>query len=98
MAQTIMIGLAELNSTAKRVRNLNLSMLERLNNIENEMNRLSDTWQSNAGNQIRERFAALKPAFEDYRQVIENYALFLENTAANYEAAEQAIYIQASQF
>lgn len=98
MAETIMIHSSELSSTAKRVRSLNQSMGERLHTIENEMNYLSDTWQSDAANQIRERFSALKPAFDDYRQVIENYAVFLEHTAANYEAAEQAIYTQASQF
>lgn len=94
----ILITSGELSETAKRVRQLNQNMGAQLEQISAEMNQLADTWQSDAGSQIRERFASLRPAFEQYREVVDAYATFLDNTAANYEEAEQAIYTQAAQF
>lgn len=98
MADGIRITSEELRHTGSCMRQLNRSMREHLNQIHSEMNRLSDTWQSDAGSQIRERFAAMRPAFEEYQKVIEQYVIFLDNTATNYEMAEQAIYKQAAQF
>ena len=41
---------------------------------------------------------ALKPRFEEYKNVVESYCKFLDKTAQSYEATEGAIQTNASAF
>ncbi|QMV40487.1 pore-forming ESAT-6 family protein [Cohnella cholangitidis] len=94
----ISISLGAVAKSASTIRNLNTSLNSRLDEIKKEMGNLSSTWQSDASNTIRNNFNALAPRFEEYQKVIESYAKFLDNTVANYEAAENAINSNASAF
>lgn len=40
----------------------------------------------------------MQAKFDDYKQIIESYAAFLDTTVANYEQTEQVINSNASQF
>lgn len=62
------------------------------------MNDLEATWKSDAATDIRAAMNALKPRFEEYKNVVESYAKFLVNTAQNYETTEGAIQSNASAF
>lgn len=84
--------------TAGKVRNLNQKLNDDLTNCNKEMNDLESTWQSDGATAIRQAMNALKPRFEEYQRVIESYAKFLDNTAASYEATEQAVETNASAF
>ncbi len=94
----IHISLAEVSKTAGTIRTLNTSLDERLNEIKKQMNDLSSTWQSPAAETIRSKFNALVPVFENYKQIVESYAKFLDNTVTSYESTETAINNNASAF
>ena len=94
----IKISLGEVSATAGTIRTLNTSLNDKLLEIQKEMNDLAATWQSPAGETIRERFNGLVPAFENYKQIIESYAKFLDNTVSSYESTETQIQNNASAF
>lgn len=94
----IKISLGEVSKTASQIRTLNASLSANLEEIKKEMNALSQTWQSDASNTIRANFNTLSPRFEEYRQVVDSYAKFLDNTVTNYNAAETAINNNANAF
>ncbi len=98
MADSIKISTQVLTDTAQKVRNCNTAMDEKLADINKNMNDLEATWKSDAANDIRAAMNALKPKFEQYKNVIESYAKFLVNTAQNYETTEGAIQSNASAF
>ncbi|WP_186580085.1 pore-forming ESAT-6 family protein [Aquibacillus kalidii] len=94
----IKISLNEVSNTAGQIRNLNQSLSVKLDEIKKEMNALAQTWNSDASNTIRTNFNALSPRFEEYRQVVDNYAKFLDATVTSYDSAESAINNNASAF
>lgn len=94
----IRISLGEVAKTAGTIRTINQNLSTRLEDIKKEMNNLANTWQSDASNTIRENFNALAPRFEEYKNVVDSYAKFLDSTVANYDAAETAINSNASAF
>lgn len=87
-----------LTSTAEDVRNLNAKLDQDLADCNAAMNNLEATWQSDAATDIRAAMNALKPRFEEYKNVIESYAKFLDTTAQSYETTEQTVQTNAGQF
>ncbi len=98
MADSIKISTQVLTDTAQKVRNCNNAMDAKLADINKNMNDLEATWKSDAANDIRAAMNALKPKFEQYKNVIESYAKFLVNTAQSYESTESAVQTNASAF
>ena len=98
MADSIQISTQVLLDTAEKVRTCNQNMDQKLADINKSMNDLESTWRSDAATDIRAAMNALKPRFEEYKNVVESYAKFLVNTAQNYEATESAIQNNAGQF
>lgn len=94
----IKISLGEVSKTANQIRTLNQQLATRLEDIKREMNALAQTWNSDASNTIRANFNAFAPRFEEYRQVIDSYAKFLDVTVTNYDSAESTINSNASAF
>lgn len=92
------ISLGEVTKTAGQLRTFNLSLNERLQEIKKDMNALAQYWDSDASSTIRANFNALEPRFEEYRQVVDNYAKFLDNTVTYYNEAESKINNNASMF
>jgi len=98
MADSIKISTQVLTDTAQKVRNCNTAMDQKLADINKNMNDLEATWKSDAASDIRAAMNALKPRFEEYKNVIESYAKFLVNTAQSYETTEGAIQSNANAF
>lgn len=98
MADSIRISTQVLVDTAEKVRNINKSMDDKLADINKNMNDLEATWKSDAASEIRAAMNALKPRFEEYKNVVESYAKFLVNTAQSYETTEGAIQSNANAF
>ena len=94
----IKISMPEVLNTADSIRNINNALDINLQDIKREMDSLASTWQSDSSNTVREKFNALAPRFEEYKQVIESYAKFLNATVTNYESVEAAINSNASSF
>lgn len=98
MEDTIKISLTEVTQTASTIRTLNTSMNTTLENIKKEINSLSSTWQSDAGENIRARFNTMSATFEEYRKIVESYATFLDDTVDTYSTAESSINSNADAF
>ena len=98
MADSTQISTQVLLDTADKVRTINATLDSKLAEINKNMNDLEATWKSDAATDIRASMNALKPRFEEYKNVIESYAKFLVNTAQSYEATENAIQSSASAF
>lgn len=94
----IKITLGEVSKTSGTIRQLNNNLDNRLTEIKKQMNDLSQTWQSDASNTIREKFNALVPKFAEYKSIVESYSKFLDITVQNYDSAETAINNNASSF
>lgn len=94
----IKISLNEVSATANTIRTLNQQLTAKLEEIKAQMNGLATTWQSDASETIRARFNALQPRFEEYREVVDSYARFLDETVQAYDVAETAINNNASMF
>jgi WXG100 family type VII secretion target len=87
-----------LTSTAQDIRSINTKLDQDLASINTEMDNLGDTWQSDAGTEIRSKMNGMKPRFEEYKTVVESYAKFLDTTAQSYETTEQTAQSNAAQF
>lgn len=98
MADGIQISTQVLLDTADKVRSINSALDSKLADINKNMNDLEATWKSDAANDIRAAMNALKPRFEEYKNVVESYAKFLVATAQSYETTEGAIQNNASAF
>lgn len=98
MADSIQISTQVLIDTATEVRSINAAMDEKLKEINKNMNLLEETWKSDAATDIRAAMNNLQPRFEQYKNVVESYAKFLDNTAQSYETTEGVIQTNASAF
>ncbi len=98
MADSIKISTQVLLDTADKVRTTNSNLDTKLAEINRTMNDLEATWKSDAATDIRAAMNALKPRFEEYRNVVEAYAKFLVNTAQSYETTESAVQTNAGAF
>ena len=98
MADGIQISTQVLLDTADKVRTINSTLDQKLADINKNMNDLEATWKSEGANDIRAAMNALKPRFEEYKNVVESYAKFLVATAQNYESTESAVQSNAREF
>lgn len=98
MADSIQVTTQVLVDTADKVRTLNSTLDQKLADINKSMNDLEATWKSDAATDIRAAMNALKPRFEEYKNVVESYAKFLVNTAQNYDTTESTVQNNAGQF
>lgn len=94
----INISTAEVAALASSIRSDNSKMYDDLQAIKKSMDDLANTWQSEAGEAIRSNFTAEAPKFDNYKDIIESYADFLDKTVARYETDEQTITNNANQF
>lgn len=98
MADSIKISTQVLLDTAEEVRGINRTLDGKLAEINTSMNALEATWQSEGADTIRQAMNALKPRFEEYKNVVNSYATFLDNTARNYESTETSVTSHATSF
>ena len=62
------------------------------------LDKVQGEWDSNAAVEIRSKIQGMEPRFQDYYDVVDNYAKFLRNTAEIYKTTEQTNTSNASQF
>lgn len=62
------------------------------------INALEVTYQSNASTAIREKITNMKPRFDQYYQVVDNYVRFIRTTGQAYKAIENVNTNEANQF
>ena len=94
----INISLGELSKTAGTIRTINANLDARLHDIKKQMDDVAQTWHSDASNTIQNKFNSLLPKFDNYKDIVESYAKFLDNTVTNYDATETKVNNNASAF
>lgn len=94
----INITLAQVTSTAASIRTINKNLTDKLLEMKTEVNNLASTWQSDASTTIQNNFNSFSKRFDEYRSVIESYALFLDKTVTDYNETETAINNNAGAF
>ncbi|MCI6271793.1 MAG: pore-forming ESAT-6 family protein [Erysipelotrichaceae bacterium] len=94
----IKISLNEVASCAQSLRLLNERMYEKLQIIKKDINDLNNTWISDGGETIRNRFNIFANRFEVQKDTIESYSKFLDLTVSSYDLMETSINANASSF
>ncbi len=98
MAEQQYINYGEFNARADKIKGMNDTLKDELNNIKNAINSLSGDWESNSARTIREKIEGMVPTFNKYYDVVDNYVTFIKNTAKTYENAENSNNANASKF
>ena len=92
----IKITFGEVRTKTKQIRSRNDTLTDTLNQI---INNLESQWTSDTSDTIRAKITGMQPKFDTYKEVIESYAKFLDNTVAQYEGTESTLNSNAtSQF
>jgi WXG100 family type VII secretion target len=94
----ISISLEEVTQVASSMRTTNSALYARLSDIRISMNNLVQNWQSPAEEAIIKKFNKLASTFENYKNIVESYAKFLDNTVTNYQSTESANTNNANSF
>ncbi len=94
----INISLEEVSATANSISSKNGQLTDTLNEISQHMAALAATWQSDSSDTIRAKMNGMKPIFENYREIIDSYVRFLNDTVSSYTATENQIKNNASSF
>ncbi len=71
----------ELESGATILDKHNIELLNKLHEIQRLIKSLEGEWESDSAVEIRNSIQAMEPKFQAYRDVVDNYAKFLRNTA-----------------
>ena len=95
---SIKVSTQVLRDTAKKIRTINTSLDEKLSDINKKMQSLESSWESDAARDIRDAMNAMLPRFEQYWNVINSYATFLDTAAGQYEQTETTIQSAAGLF
>ncbi len=85
------VNSSELRNAANGLRKNVNDMNATLEDATNTINGTAGSWESDAAENLRQRYTALKAKFSDFYDAIGTYAKFLDNTAASYEAADAKI-------
>lgn len=92
----IKITFSEVRAKTQQIRKHNQSLDDALKNIKSTINALEADWTSDTSDTIRAKITAMQPKFDSYREVIESYAKFLDNTVEQYETTEGTLQSNAS--
>lgn len=95
---TMYINYGSFEDWASKISTANDGLLEDLQEIDRLINSLAGEWESDAAVSIREKITGMEPRFQQYHDVVNNYAIFLRNTAAEWKATETTNKTNADQF
>lgn len=97
MAQ-MYINYGSFEDWAGKISAKNDKLKDNLNEIKNLINSLAGEWESDSAAKIREKITGMQPKFDQYYDVVNNYAVFLKNTATQWKNTEIANTNNASEF
>ena len=92
----------ELRNSAKECRVVNKDLRNTLDDIQKRVNTLaggSGSWLSEAAREISQKLNTFgNKRFPEFESVVESYCVFLDKSAADYDATESTLKSNASQF
>ena len=91
MAGQIRMTPEQMRSRAGEVRNQGENFQEVINRMQNIINELQTEWEGAASRAFAQQFDALKPSFNDMRQLIADIGTQLDATANAVEQLDQDI-------
>lgn len=94
----VKITFAEVREKAEQLRRHNVTLTTLLIDIKSAINALESQWTSDSSDTIRTKITGMQPKFDSYKEVIDSYAKFLDNTVVQYEQTEGTLSSNASQF
>ena len=94
----IYVNYGSFSGWSEKIRRRNTELLNNLKEIKNLIHSLSGEWESDSATAIREKIAGMEPRFQQYYDVVENYAIFLTNTANEYMGTERTNTSNANRF
>lgn len=92
----IKITFQEVRDKTAQIRSCNETLTQTLQDIKAAINALEVDWTSDTSDTIRAKITGMQPKFDSYKEVIESYAKFLDNTVQQYEATENTLNTNAS--
>ena len=96
--ENITISLSDLQKCSADIRIKNELIYDVLSMIKKEMNSLNNYWMSDSSNMIRDKFNLFSLNFDEIKQVIESYAIYLDQTVTTYDSVENTLTSNASSF
>ncbi len=94
----IKVQLSALSDAASTLRARNAALYDLCQQMKKQMNDLSSIWMSDGSEMIRMKFMSFSSQFENSREVIEQYASFLDRALASYDHIESTITTNAASF
>lgn len=92
----IKITFEEVKTMTAKIRTHNEKLTSTLADIKSAINALEADWTSDTSDTIRSKITGMQPKFDSYKEVIESYAKFLDNSVAKYESTEGTLNSNAS--
>lgn len=92
------INYGSFESWAGKIDKHNDILINKLHDIQTTIRNLAGKYESNAADTIRNKIQGMEPRFEEYYNIVDNYAKFLRNTASDYKGTEQINTSNAEQF
>lgn len=94
----IKITYEQLERKTGTIRDHNDNLLIILENIRNTISNLDTQWTSDTSDTIRGKIEGMQSKFNNYHEVIESYAAFLDEARQLYETTEQSSNADALKF
>lgn len=82
---------ANLRSTADTIREASKEFRSTMGEVETTMSSLKTKWESDAADGFHAQFNKLIANFDAYEKVINQYSMYLEKTATEYEQVDKKI-------
>ncbi len=88
MATNIIVNPTELETVSGQIDAKNTSLKEKLEEFAKKFDEISQTWDSSASRRTFDAINTLKPHFDEYFQVVNDYAVQMKAIAAEYTEKE----------
>ena len=88
---SVQISSQEVFQYSNQLSGLNHQMQSIFEEIKARMHQIESIWQSPASRVLMEQFSQMHPVFEAYVEALEQYSVYLNQTALSYQENEQIL-------
>ncbi len=88
MAGNLGVTIEKLQETVQTLNDENGNMQAKLQNIADSVSNLRSSWESPAAENLQSIASNMSARFEELRALVNDFALFLQNSIDNYETTE----------
>lgn len=88
MATSIIVNPTELETVSGQIEAKNNTLKEKLDEFSKKFEEISQTWESTASTRTKEAIDSLKPHFQEYFEVVSDYAVQMKAIAEEYSTKE----------